>query len=260
MARQNRPISALGMYHVLLRGVDALFLNDADYQAFLELLQGYFQNGAVRLCGYLLLPNRVHLILQEAGETVAAVLKPLTTSYARQFNRTYQRAGKLFYDRYKSMALNSAADVAAALQFIHTIPRMQGLSGWSYTSYKEYQGDTGLCDTAFVRQLAGSSVDLTAQETPRLGMDDYQRLADAEIERYMQALCGYGFDAFKALPKTQKKQVLEQLGAQRWVSMTRLAALLDTGVHLVVQQKPKELRRKTEPKEKKKEELSFWLL
>lgn len=262
MARKSRPVSAAGIYHVMLRGIGELFLDDADYDAFMGLLGKYFHAGAVQLYGYLLLHNRVHLILCETGGKAAAALKPMSTSYARYFNRTHRREGKLFYDRYKSTALDGAEEAAEALRFIHMIPRILGLGDWAYSSRADYLGGGGICDTDAVARLVGANTDLTGQDTPRLGMDDYQRLTDAELERYMQALCGYDFGGFQKLSKGEKNRVLQLLGAQKWVSMVRLSALLDTSVNAIARNKPPESRRKPEKKQekKKKEELSVWLL
>ena len=107
MARTKRTTGISGVYHILLRGQDKLFTDDMDYQTFLRTLREYFDGSRSFLLGYTLLPNRAHLIIDSGREPLAALMKPLCTSYARYFNRTHQKTGKLFYDRYKSAPLEN---------------------------------------------------------------------------------------------------------------------------------------------------------
>ena len=43
-------------------------------------------------------------------------MKPVTTSYARYFNRTHEREGKLFADRFKSEPLETDEEIAECIK------------------------------------------------------------------------------------------------------------------------------------------------
>lgn len=120
MARTARRESKTGVYHVLLRSRSRLFLNDADRACFLSLLRQYFTEyryGA--LYGYRMANNKVHLIIAEERSTLAEIIKPFCTSYARTFNRVHHIEGKLFNGRFKSEPLERDENLAQALHFLY---------------------------------------------------------------------------------------------------------------------------------------------
>ena len=251
MARTKRIVGASGVYHILLRGRDGLFLDDADYHAFLQTMREYFDGAKSCLLGYALLPGRAHLIGDFGREPLSAVMKPFCTSYARYYNRTHQKTGKLFYDRYKSVPLENGEDLADELAFIHAAPDRAGLEDWPYSSRKEYEKGAVLCDTVRAEKIAGGWRQLMHGDSKRLGLEDYVHMSDGEIENYMRALCGYGFLEFRALAEPEKKAALGIMRRQKWVKLPRLAELLDWNF----------LPPKKEPAEEtQKEELSVWLL
>lgn len=182
MARAGRQKSSSGVYHVLLRGVDKLFLEDSDYIEFRARLAEYFA-GEVKLLAFALLQNRVHLLIDEGGHEVSKAVKPLCTSYARYFNRTHSVDGKLFYDRYKSVPCDSKAEIADAYAFINAI-------GKEFA--KEENSSAGaaskeLCDTKRVKVLIG---DVKGLKPFALHMDDYSQLSKADMERYLMIVAG----------------------------------------------------------------------
>lgn len=177
MARAGRQKSSSGVYHILLRGVDKLFLNEDDYAEFRTRLAEYFA-GEVRLLAYALLQNRVHLLVDEGDLEISEAVKPLCTSYARYFNRTHSLDGKLFYDRYKSVPCEERSDIADTYAFINTIGREFADEGNSSADEKV----SSICDFARVSELAG---DVSNIKPMALHMDDYSQLSKADMERYL---------------------------------------------------------------------------
>ncbi len=253
MARTKRIVGASGIYHILLRGNDRLFTADADYRAFLNTLREYFDGYQSFLLGYVLLSNRVHLIVEIKNNNPAAVIKPICTSYARYFNRMHQKTGRLFYDRYKSIPLETGEQLADTLAFVHAVPSRAGLENWMYSSRSEYADEADLCSTERAEQFAGGPQKLLSGDNRYIGLEDYVHMSAEEIENYMRALCGYGFSEFRNLSQDEQKAVLKLIKAQKWIRVPRLSALL--GMELQPEKKA------PEPKEEpQKEELSIWLL
>lgn len=177
MARAGRQKSSSGVYHVLLRGVDKLFLEDSDYIEFRARLAEYFA-GEVKLLAYALLQNRVHLLVDEGELEISKALKPLCTSYARYFNRTHTTDGKLFYDRYKSAPCEEKADIADAYAFINAIGKEFAKDENSSAGKLSRE----LCDTKRVKELIG---DVKGLKPASLHMDDYSQLSKADMEKYI---------------------------------------------------------------------------
>lgn len=224
MARTRREKSAMGVYHVLFRAEDKLFFSGADYEQFKLLLQGYFSEGTQKLLAYSLSESKIHLILYEGDEETARILKPLGTSYARYINRTYSRSGKLFYDRYKSEAIQSGEQLLSCIIYVHNTP--------GDTSVSEYESDSALCDTAFAFETIGGRG--VYDEEARTGlrvmcMDDYEHMDDAQVGRYIRMLSGKSVAQIKAMEKKRRTEILRTLTEQKWVSARRLGMLLDAG-------------------------------
>lgn len=104
MAREARRISSTGMHKIKLRG-ERLFKNDEDKNVFSSMLEKYFAEGEVY--GYDLSDTEIRLVVKEAPKGISMTMKPLTTSYARYFNRTYNSEGKLFKGRFQSEPIES---------------------------------------------------------------------------------------------------------------------------------------------------------
>ncbi|MBQ7794586.1 MAG: hypothetical protein IJ366_08745 [Clostridia bacterium] len=255
MARAGRQKSASGVYHVLLRGVEGLFSDSSDYVEFRARLAEYFAD-EVRLLAFLLLPNRVHLIIDEGGAELSLAVKPLCTSYARYYNRTHSIDGKLFYDRYKSVPLESRDDIADAVAFLNAVGRR--FAGKETSSLAEYLGEAVLCDTKRLAQLIG---DKTSSMKPKaLHLDDYSQLTREEMEEYLRIVADCTLDDLaEADRQSESFKMIFSCG------VTARAVLPLFGVHTpaaekkkAVVQKPAAVEEKNEPAPKKN--LSVWLL
>ncbi len=145
-----------GFYHVYNRGVNKqpVFLDDADYRAFLNLLKRYLsaepvahpKNGVyptyvsqVELLAYCLMPNHFHLLLYQLDDNgVALLLKAVATSYGMYFNKKYERVGPVFQGRFKASSINHDAYLHHVSRYIHLNPRDYG--NWPYSSLPCYLG------------------------------------------------------------------------------------------------------------------------
>ena len=125
MARKAREISKSGNYYITLKG-NELFVTDEDKKMFVEILEKNFATGIVH--GYYLTKSEIRLVVKEGEKGISMTMKPVTTSYARYFNRTHEREGKLFADRFKSEPLETdeeieeACHLACADEFIEQFP------------------------------------------------------------------------------------------------------------------------------------------
>ena len=103
-----------GVYHVILRGVNKqqIFECTEDYQRFLNILRtltvreqdesGYRSKPNCVIYAYCLMGNHVHLLIKESSETLAQIMKRISSSYVYYYNHKYGRIGHLFQERFKS--------------------------------------------------------------------------------------------------------------------------------------------------------------
>ena len=113
MTRPLRTNSTTGIYHVMLRGINRqiIFEHEGDYVRFKRLMmqmtsttdeQGNPMPPLCTLYAYCLMPNHVHLLIQEKNETISNVIKRIAAAYALYYNKKYEHYGHLFQDRFKS--------------------------------------------------------------------------------------------------------------------------------------------------------------
>lgn len=162
MPRKSRESSGTGIYHVMLRGINRqdIFYDVNDYETFLESLRKLVHPTDERhrplpshciVYAYCLMPNHVHLLLQEKDEGLAFVMKSLGVAYAWHYNKKYQHLGPVFQDRYRSEPVNDNAYFFTLLRYIHQNPLKAGLadnvSDYYWSSWREYEGVDYICST-----------------------------------------------------------------------------------------------------------------
>ena len=113
MAREARKISKSGNYYVVLKG-EELFVTDGDRKMFLEILEKNFATGIVH--SYELMKDEIRLVVKEGEKGISMTMKPVITSYARYFNRTHDREGKLFIGRFKSEPLETDEEIEECIK------------------------------------------------------------------------------------------------------------------------------------------------
>ena len=108
MARTARTHSDSGVYHVILRGVNKqqIFECTEDYQRFLNILRtltvreqdesGHHSKPNCVVYAYCLMGNHVHHLIKESSETLAQIMKRISSTYVYYYNHKYGRKGDLF--------------------------------------------------------------------------------------------------------------------------------------------------------------------
>ena len=251
MARQKREESKTGIYHILLRGVNSLFLTDSDFENFLSILKEKTNSKKVKVLAYVLLENRVHLAVDVKKESIGTVLKPVCTSYARYCNRTRGVSGKLFYDRFKSEPINSKEELSDVISFINFIAK-----GHKNTKFSSFENPLCTLKDSGMTEKQSKSTEFT-----KLFMEDYGCLSKTELISYINAVCGVTQKEFKALSLKKQSSLIDGITKDRRISKSKVYELL--GVRKPQSVRPK--KEKTEnvvqiKQEKPKKDLSVWLL
>ncbi len=134
-------------YHLYNRGVEkrAIYLDDADYKRFIELL--YAANTAtpvhlrdikrahksiyqwdrgeplVAIGAYCLMPNHFHILVTPlVDKGVSIFMNKLGTSYSMYFNRKYKRTGSLFEGKFKAKWADTDEYLKYLFAYIHLNP------------------------------------------------------------------------------------------------------------------------------------------
>jgi putative transposase len=109
MPRSARAAISGCAYHVTQRGNNRqdVFFADADRRAYLAYLQDAAGRFALRVDGYCLMTNHVHLVVTPQQEnSLPDGLKRTNQLYAQYINRLHGRSGHLWQDRFYSCPLD----------------------------------------------------------------------------------------------------------------------------------------------------------
>ncbi|MTB50900.1 transposase [Lewinella sp. W8] len=166
------------LYHVYNRTInqELLFRKHDNYQFFIGKIRKHILPRA-DLIAYCLMPTHFHLLLRpkaleifpdQAGASrgLSRGIQDLLSTYARAYNRVYQRTGNLFQQKTRAKITgalhHSGADdkghftglkqSCRCFHYIHNNPERAGLVddilAWEYSSALDYAGlrDDGLCN------------------------------------------------------------------------------------------------------------------
>lgn len=142
-------------YHVYARGNNKqiIFIDDGDYDYFLDILKRYLANelilgksgtlypnfvNRIELMSYCLMSNHFHLLIyQFEAIDMEMFMRSLMTSYSKYFNLKYKRTGSVFEGRYKAVRISSDDYLMHITRYIHQNPDIW--ETYKYSSLKYYR-------------------------------------------------------------------------------------------------------------------------
>jgi len=144
MPRKNR-ITEPGYYHVISRGVEkrSVFLEDKDYNVFLDILVDVFKKYTVTLHAYTLMINHYHLLLETNEHNISDVMRRVNSLYSIYFNKKYERVGHLWQGRFKSYYLYDDMHFWIVAKYIERNPVkakiVLNVSEYKYQSFYQWK-------------------------------------------------------------------------------------------------------------------------
>ena len=138
MPRRARCVLPGVPYHVTQRGVDrqATFSLDEDRHTYLRLLRENLSEADVRVWGWCLMSNHVHLVLLPGREdSLSLLMRRVHGRYAQYYNTRWGRTGHLWQNRFFSCILG-IEHLWAALAYVERNPVRAGM----VHSAAEYSG------------------------------------------------------------------------------------------------------------------------
>ena len=125
MATPPRYIEDGVYYHVYNRGnrKQQIFLQDRDYERFLEKVLEYKKKYPVKIVAYCLMPNHFHFLIQQLSpNALSRFLSNLCNSHSRYFNVKYKTVGSLYQGRFKAKKVDKDEYLVHLSRYIHLNP------------------------------------------------------------------------------------------------------------------------------------------
>ena len=136
MPRCARTVVPGVPHHVTQRGNDRqdVFFSEDDRSEWLGLLHRQAARFGLRVLGYCLMTNHIHLIAVPGSETaLARAVGRVNFLHAQRINRLHRRSGHLWQNRFYSCPLDPAA-THNALAYVELNPVRAGMTAraWDY--------------------------------------------------------------------------------------------------------------------------------
>ena len=224
MSREPRKTSEANLYHAICRGSgrQIIFEDDEDRQTFLDLLVHDKQQAKGRILAWCLMDNHVHLLVEMELATLSRYMRSVLSKYAVYFNKKYARTGHLFQGRFSSEPINDDSYLLNVVRYIHLNPSKPGIAcseDYPWSSYGEYLGRQGVCDTGFVLDMLDGVrgfKELCADEMrgiPQLTEMGYIRvLPDEQAKMLAEGIAGVGdLGKLKGRPRDSRDKALALL-------------------------------------------------
>lgn len=196
MARLPRLTVPGYPHHLIQRGNNRqpVFIDEADYRQFLDLLGEHARREQVAVHAYVLMPNHFHLLATPAtGQGLPAMMQAVGRRYVQYFNRRHRRTGTLWEGRYRATLIDSEAYLLACMVYIDLNPVRAGLVGrpldYRWSSHGHYIGhhhDPLVVPHALVWELGNTPFAREAAYAHRvqqgLGPDQTEALTEASLK------------------------------------------------------------------------------
>jgi len=125
MARLPRLTLAGYPHHIILRGNNrqAIFMDSADFERMLALLQNHAMEQGVQVHAYVLMSNHLHLLLTPLqNDSLPKMMQAVGRSYVLYFNKRHGRSGTLWEGRYRSTLIQTERYLLACMAYIDLNP------------------------------------------------------------------------------------------------------------------------------------------
>ncbi|MFA4888790.1 MAG: transposase [Candidatus Omnitrophota bacterium] len=130
-------------YHAISRGNNKMqiFIDDADYEKYLEILNRYQEKFAFWIYNFNLMPNHVHQLLK-AESDISRIMHGINLSYAQYYKAKYNHSGHFWQDRFKSYIVADDLYFLTVARYIERNPLkaklIKELKSYKYSSYNFY--------------------------------------------------------------------------------------------------------------------------
>ena len=103
-------------------------------------MKKYAQELEIEIYAYCLMSNHVHILIGNSNKTMSKFMQKLETSYAKKFNRKYERHGHVFNDRFLSKNIDDDERFKTVIRYILQNPMKAGMcdnNEYLWSSFKE---------------------------------------------------------------------------------------------------------------------------
>ena len=227
MPRQAREISESGYYHVIMRGnnKEYIFEDRLSKQIFMNQLLKICDEKLMDLLAWCIMDNHVHLVVKTSPEDLGIAFKRINIKYAIWYNKTYDKIGHVFQDRFISEAIESDEYLMMVIRYIHNNPLKANIvdscEKYEWSSYISFTGKFIPEPMKIVMEMFQNDLkafkDFHKLEDDKEYLEikeDKQKFREAKIQKIIEEFCiKYNISKLenKVMTPEMKTEIIESL-------------------------------------------------
>lgn len=241
MSRKPRQNQNGKYYHVMVQGIrkEYIFPDDDCKGYYLTCLQKAKQYCEAKLLAFCVLGNHAHILaVVKDGVELTKYFRRVNSEYAMYYNRTRNRVGYVFRDRFKSELITDMRYLINCLAYIQNNPVKAGIvnqaEDYKYSSYTNYITQNGIIDFDEAGKYYITKADNIKKIMKEFTNNVWMEYDDREYENKEKVLkevikkYGLTSDRIKTDDELLKKAVKE-LQERSKLSIREIAKLFDIG-------------------------------
>ncbi len=145
MPRISRKLIGSAYIHNMVQGINKeyIFQSKKEKNKYIELMKKYSEKHKVLIIAYCIMDNHAHLLTySENIQNISLFMKETNTEYAIYYNKTQNRVGYVFRNRFSSKPIYNQEYLLKCIKYIHMNPVKAGIvpkeEKYRFSSYKNY--------------------------------------------------------------------------------------------------------------------------
>lgn len=154
MPRKSRELIGSVFMHSMVQGINKeyIFQKEMQKNKYIRLIKKYSEKYKVLIIAYCIMDNHAHLLTySENIKNVSLFMKEVNTEYAIYYNKSKNRVGYVFRNRFNSKPIYSQEYLLKCIKYVHMNPVKAGISkkeeDYKFSSYKDYLNKNGIINS-----------------------------------------------------------------------------------------------------------------
>lgn len=159
MPRKSRKDINSEFLHIMVQGLNKeyIFNQEKEIEKYFDLLSENIEKFKLKIVAYCIMNNHVHLLtFSNDTNGISKFMQKINTKYAIYYNKSHNRCGYVFRNRYKSEEIYSRAHLLSCINYIHNNPVKAGMcenkSDYKYSSYNDYLNKEGFVNEELIQK------------------------------------------------------------------------------------------------------------
>ena len=143
MPRFPRKHIKTSFFHVITQGINKSYIFDKseDIKYYIKLIYKLSKEHEIKIIAYCIMNNHAHMLIKtKKSDELSKYMQRLNCTYARYYNKKYDRVGYVFRDRYKSEGIYDEQHLYNCIKYIYDNPVKAGICSkakdYPYSNYK----------------------------------------------------------------------------------------------------------------------------